>query len=162
MSVSFMRACSSICIWMSLRSAASTSSGMESISMRRRLAGLVHEVDGLVGQEAVGDVAVGQRRPPLTMAPSVMLHAVVDLVLLLQAAQDGDGVLHRRLARPAPAGSGAPGRRPSRCTCGTRPAWWRRCSCSSPRASMRLEHVASVHARRRRRAGAARWCAARR
>ena len=37
-SVSFISACSSICIWVSLRSAKSTSSGMLSISMRRRLA----------------------------------------------------------------------------------------------------------------------------
>ena len=37
-SVSFISACSSICIWVSLRSARSTSSGMLSISMRRRLA----------------------------------------------------------------------------------------------------------------------------
>ena len=34
--------------------------------------GLVHEVDGLVGQEAVGDVAVGERPPPPTRAASVM------------------------------------------------------------------------------------------
>ena len=58
--------------------------------------GLVHEVDRLVGQEAVGDVPVAEhgcgdeRRVANT-------HAVVHLVLLLQAAQDRDGVLHRRL-----------------------------------------------------------------
>ena len=58
--------------------------------------GLVHEVDGLVGQEAVGDVAVRQlgRRHDGGVGDA---HAVVDLVLLLQTAQDGDGVLHRGL-----------------------------------------------------------------
>ena len=57
---------------------------------------LVDEVDGLVGQEAVGDVAVGQggRGDERRVGDA---HAVVLLVLLLQAAQDGDGVLHRRL-----------------------------------------------------------------
>ena len=59
-------------------------------------AGLIDQVDCLVGQEAVGDVAVGelgcshQSRVGDT-------HAVVDLVLLLDATQDGDGVLHRGL-----------------------------------------------------------------
>ena len=59
-------------------------------------AGLVYEVDGLVGQEAVGDVAVGQRgrRDERRV---VDLHAVEDFVAVLQPAQDGDGVLHRRL-----------------------------------------------------------------
>ena len=37
-SSSFMSACSSICIWVSWRSTASMSEGMESSSMRRRLA----------------------------------------------------------------------------------------------------------------------------
>ena len=57
----------------------------------------VHEVDGLVGQEAIGDVAVGQLRRAHDGAVGDA-HAVMDLVLLLQAAQDGDGVLHRGLA----------------------------------------------------------------
>ncbi len=80
---------------------------------------LVDQVDGLVGQEAVGDVAVGERggRHQSGVGDA---NAVVDLVLLLEAAQDGDGLLDRRLVRPAPAGSGARGRRPFRCTCGTR------------------------------------------
>ncbi len=60
---------------------------------RRRL---VHQVDGLVGQEAVGDVAVGKLRRGDERAVGDA-HAVMDLVLLLEAAQDGDGVLHRRL-----------------------------------------------------------------
>ncbi len=58
---------------------------------------LVHEVDGLVGQEAVGDVAVGQlgRADDGAVGDA---HAVMDLVLLFQATQDGDGVLNGRLA----------------------------------------------------------------
>ena len=60
-------------------------------------ASLVHQVDGLIRQEAVGDVAVGQlgRRHQRGVLDA---HAVVHLVALLQAAQDADGVLHRRLA----------------------------------------------------------------
>ena len=58
---------------------------------------LVHEVDGLVGQEPVGDVAVrqdgrGDQRRVLDA------DAVVHLVALLEPPQDGDGVFHRRLA----------------------------------------------------------------
>ena len=58
---------------------------------------LVDEVDRLVRQEAVGDVAVrerggGHQRGVLDA------HAVVHLVALLEAAQDADGVLHGGLA----------------------------------------------------------------
>jgi hypothetical protein len=58
--------------------------------------GLVDQVDRLVGQEAVGDVAVrqlggGDQRVVLDA------HAVVVLVALLEAAQDRDRVLHARL-----------------------------------------------------------------
>ena len=61
---------------------------------RRRL---VDQVDRLVGQEAIGDVAVrqhgrGDQRRVLE------LHAVMDLVALAQAAQDADRVFDRRLA----------------------------------------------------------------
>ena len=59
-------------------------------------AGLVDQVDGLVGKETVGDVAVGQNRRRHQGAV-LNLDAVEDLVPLLQAAQDADGVLHRRL-----------------------------------------------------------------
>ncbi len=61
--------------------------------LRRRL---VHEVDGLVGQEPTRDVPVGehgrahQRRV-------LDAHAVVHLVALLQPAQDADRVLDGRL-----------------------------------------------------------------
>mmetsp|Transcript_7365 Transcript_7365/g.23553 ORF Transcript_7365/g.23553 Transcript_7365/m.23553 type:complete len:340 (-) Transcript_7365:337-1356(-) len=54
--------------------------------------GLVHKVDGLVGHLAVGEVPLGQRRG---CDERVVLdgHAVVDLVLLLEAAQDRNSVL---------------------------------------------------------------------
>ena len=61
---------------------------------RRRL---VDEVDGLVGQEAVGDVAMGQHRRGHQRGV-LDLHAVVDLVALAQPAQDADRVLDGRLA----------------------------------------------------------------
>ena len=58
---------------------------------------LVHQVDGLVGQEAVGDVAVGKlsRRDQRRIGDTDL---VVLLVFLLDAAQDRDRVLDRRLA----------------------------------------------------------------
>ena len=58
--------------------------------------GLVDQVDRLVGQLAVGDVAVRQRRRGDDRRIGD-LDAVVHLVALLQAAQDRDGVLDRRL-----------------------------------------------------------------
>ena len=48
--------------------------------------------------------------------------------------------------RRAPAGTAARARRPSRCACGTRRAWWRR-----PRAARRARASASAGSRRRRR-----------
>ena len=54
--------------------------------------GLVHQVDGLVGEEAVGDVTLGQ----LDGGDYRLVadaHVVVVLVALLQSAQDGDGRL---------------------------------------------------------------------
>ena len=58
--------------------------------------GLVDQVDGLVGQEAVGDVAVRQRgRGDHGRVGDA--HVVMHLVALLQPAQDRDGVLDRRL-----------------------------------------------------------------
>ena len=59
-------------------------------------AGFVDKVDGLVRQETVADIAVGQRRRRDQRAV-LDLDAVEHLVPLFQAAQDGDGVLHRRL-----------------------------------------------------------------
>ena len=58
---------------------------------------LVHEVDRLVGKETVGDVAVGKLGRGHDGAVGDA-HAVVDLVLFLQAAKDRDGVFHRGLA----------------------------------------------------------------
>ena len=58
---------------------------------------LVHQVDGLVRQEAVGDVAVGEHRRRHQRAVADP-HAVMQLVFLLQAAQDRDRILDRRLA----------------------------------------------------------------
>jgi hypothetical protein len=58
---------------------------------------LVDEVDRLVGEEAVGDVAVGEHRgrDERRIADA---HAVVRLVALLQAPEDADRVGDRRLA----------------------------------------------------------------
>ena len=57
---------------------------------------LVDQVDRLVRQEAVRDVAVRQHRRR-HQGRILNTHPVVHLVALLQAAQDRDGVLDRRL-----------------------------------------------------------------
>ena len=57
---------------------------------------LVHEVDGLVGEKPVGDVALRQDRRR-HQCGVLDPHAVVDLVAFPQPAQDRDGVFHRRL-----------------------------------------------------------------
>ena len=58
--------------------------------------GLVDQVDRLVGQEALGDVAVREdRRGHQRRVRDA--HAVVVLVALAQAAQDGDRLLDARL-----------------------------------------------------------------
>jgi hypothetical protein len=57
---------------------------------------LVHQIDGLVGQKAVGDVAVRQGRGR-NQGGIGDPHAMVHLVFFLEAAEDRDGVLHRRL-----------------------------------------------------------------
>ena len=53
----------------------------------------VHQVDGLVGQEAVGDVAVGEvcGRDQCGISDA---HAVMLLILLLEATKDGNRVLN--------------------------------------------------------------------
>ena len=58
---------------------------------------LVYQVDGLVGQKAVGDIAVGKIScgHQRTIGD---VYAMENLVLLLQATQDRDGVLNGRLA----------------------------------------------------------------
>ena len=58
--------------------------------------GLVDEVDGLVGQEPAGEVAVGEHGGGDERGV-LDADAVVHLVALLEAAEDGDGVLDRRL-----------------------------------------------------------------
>jgi hypothetical protein len=55
-------------------------------------AGLIDQVDRLVGQEAVGDVAVGEGGGGDQRGVGDA-HAMVDLVAFLDAAQDRDGVL---------------------------------------------------------------------
>ena len=65
--------------------------------MRSRGRGLVDEVDGLVGELTSGDVAVGEHRRR-DQRGVLDAHAVVDLVALLQPAQDRDRVFDRRLA----------------------------------------------------------------
>ena len=65
--------------------------------MRSLRGRLVDEVDRLVGQEAVGDVALAERRGG-DRRGVLDAHAVVDLVALLQPAQDRDRVLDGRLA----------------------------------------------------------------
>ena len=57
-------------------------------------AGLIDQVDGLVWQEPVGDIPVGQGRGGDDGGVRD-LHAVEHLVPLLQATQNGDGILHR-------------------------------------------------------------------
>ena len=57
---------------------------------------LVDEIDGLVRQEAVGHVPIAQRRGG-DERRVLDANAVVDLVSLLQPAQDRDRVVHRRL-----------------------------------------------------------------
>ncbi len=105
--------------------------------------GLVDQVDRLVGQEAVGDVAMAElgRRDDRRVGD---LDAVMQLVLLLQAAQDGDRRSRPTARRRAPSGSGARARRPSRRTCGIRRAWSRRCN-----AARRARARASACCRRR-------------
>ena len=117
-SVSFARATRSISSWR-IRRVDDVDLGGHRVDLDAEPAGgLVDEVDRLVGQEAAGHVAVGQHRGG-DEGGVLDAHAVVDLVALLQAAQDGDRVLDAWAGRRTPAGSGARGRRPSRCACGT-------------------------------------------
>ncbi len=59
---SFFSASSSILSCKVRRSSSSSSSGLESTCIRRRERRFVHQIDGLIRQEAVGDVAVRQLR----------------------------------------------------------------------------------------------------
>ena len=62
-----------------------------------RSRGFVHQVDGLVGQKAVADVAMRERGRGHD-GRVLDAHVVVRLVAILQAAQNGDGVFHVGLA----------------------------------------------------------------
>ena len=57
----------------------------------QRGGGFVDEVDGLVGQETVGDVAM-RKRGRGDDRGVLDAHAVMQFVAILEAAQDGDGV----------------------------------------------------------------------
>ena len=59
-------------------------------------AGFIYKVNGLVGQEAVGNIAVGQGRGGDERSV-LNLDAVVDLIPFLQTTQNRDGVLDGRL-----------------------------------------------------------------
>ena len=65
----------------------------------RARAGLVHDVDRLVGQEAAGDVAVGKLGGGLERQVREG-DLVVVLVLAADALEDRDRVVDRRAARP--------------------------------------------------------------
>ena len=95
-SLSFFSASCSIFRRTISRSTESSSSGFEFDLHAQARRGLVDEVDRLVGQEAVRDVTVRQRRGG-DEGRILDAHAVVQLVFLLEAAQDRDGVLDRRL-----------------------------------------------------------------
>ena len=58
--------------------------------------GLVDEVDGLIGQEAVGDIALGEQHS-LTQNALGDLDAVVLLIIVGNALQDLERILHIRL-----------------------------------------------------------------
>ena len=60
-------------------------------------AGLVDEVDGLVREEPVGDIPVGQGGRGDDGAV-LDFHPVEDLIPLFQTSKDGNGVLHRGFA----------------------------------------------------------------
>ena len=95
---------------------------------RQPAGGLVHQVDGLVGQEAVGDVAVrqiGRRHQGRILDPHAL---VMGLVTRLRARGEWRSCLRPTARRHRPAGSAAPRRRPSRRIFDTRRAWWRRCN----------------------------------
>ena len=72
--------------------------GRQRVDLDAQLGGrLVDQVDRLVRQEAVRDVAVRERRCS-DQRTVLDRHFVVDLVAFLEAAQDRDRVLHRGLA----------------------------------------------------------------
>jgi hypothetical protein len=97
LSVSFLSAACSIWSCTIRRSTSSISCGIESISMRRPRGRLVEQVDRLVGEEPVADVAVRQRGGRHHGAVGDA-DAVVRLVALLEPAEDRDRAVDARLA----------------------------------------------------------------
>ena len=93
---SFFNASRSILSWISRRSRRSISSGLRVHLHADARRGLVDEVDRLVGQLPVADVAVRQRRGGDDRGIRD-LDLVMHRVALLEAAQDRDRVLDRRL-----------------------------------------------------------------
>ena len=59
--------------------------------------GLIDQVDGLIGEEAIGDVAIRQHRGSHDCAV-LDAHTVVDLVALLESTKDANRILHVWLA----------------------------------------------------------------
>ena len=57
--------------------------------------GLIHQVDGLIRQEPVGDIAVGEGRRS-DQGRVLNFDTVENLIPLLESPQDRDGILHRR------------------------------------------------------------------
>ena len=90
-------------------------------------AGLVDQVDGLVGQVPVGDVAVGEvgRRHECLVGDG---DPVVCLVAVAQSLEDLDRVAHAGLGNLDGLEAALEGGVPSRDACGTRRAWLRRWS----------------------------------
>ena len=95
-SLSLRSASRSISSWRISRSTMSSSVGREFDLDPQPGRRLVDEVDRLVGEEAVGDVALGEGRGGDDRGVGDA-HPVVDLVALLEPAEDGDGVGDRRL-----------------------------------------------------------------
>ena len=60
-------------------------------------AGFIHQVDGLIGQETVGNISVGQSRRR-NDGLILNFYTVVNFISFLQATQDGNGILHRWFA----------------------------------------------------------------
>ena len=102
----------------------------------------VDQIDRLVRQKPVGDIAVRQHRGA-DQRGIFDAHAVVHFVALAQAAQDRNRVLDARLIDEIRAGSAAPVRGPFRRVFGTHPKSWRRCS-----AARRAPAAASADWRR--------------
>ena len=94
-------------------------------------AGLVDQVDRLVGEEPIGDVAARLETGGVDRLAGV-LDPVERLVAVLHAEQDVRSRPARTADRPSPPGTGVRANGPSRCASGTPPASSTRCSGSRP------------------------------